>query len=278
MEAEVQKDEPLRLGREATDSLVRFEKTRIDFRHNELATFLFRTREGGRGIVQVFPKDQDADRFRLRYRMWLIEQNNPAASPPVAKPVAGPRGRRSPETPFGRIATTTLELPADGREWFLDLKTGRKAIPPEFVNPNEIASTQMLPRNKQFTKWRGEHGIGVFGHLTPAGPDQVAPAGAEPTKSESQLSLIGLDMIEARIEPLTFDELTVEESREILERKPENNSSISWMMIDSQLTEKPDTFAFKTREGRVGLLQFKAPGKKPGKLTIRYHSSPGTDW
>ena len=114
----------------------------------------------------------------------------------------------------------------------------------------------------------------MFGYMAPSSPVPVAPAGAEPTKSESQLSLIGLDMIEARIVPLTFDELTVEEAREILDRMPKNKSRISWMMIDSQLTEKPDTFAFKTREGRVGLLQFEAPEKEPGKLTIRYRLEP----
>ena len=44
------------------------------------------------------------------------------------------------------------------------------------------------------------------------------PTAAEP---ESPFALIGLDMIEARILPQTFDELTVEEAREILERMPE---------------------------------------------------------
>ena len=47
------------------------QKRRTDFNPDELATFLFTTREGGRGIVQVFPKDLDTDRYRLRYRMWL---------------------------------------------------------------------------------------------------------------------------------------------------------------------------------------------------------------
>ncbi len=77
-------------------------------------------------------------------------------------------------------------------------------------------------------------------------------------------------MIEARIVPQTFDEMTVEEAREILERMPETKSSTAWMMFDTNLRERPDTFAFKTREGVVGLLQMEAAEKESGKLTIRY--------
>jgi hypothetical protein len=270
LEAEIRKDKPLDLGREASGSLIPFEKTWIDFKHDELATILFRTREGGRGIVQMFPRDKDTDQFRVRYRMWLTGQTKPAALAPVAESVAGPRRPRSPGTPFGRIVTITLELPADDRKWFLDLKTGRKAVPPKFVNPNEIATAPSLPQDEEFTKWRRDHGIGVFGHVIAAGPEELVPAGAEPARPQPQIMLVGLDLIEARIVRPTFDELTVEEAREILGRMPVKESSISWLMVDSQLTEKPDTFAFQTREGAVGLLQIEPAEKEAGKLTIQY--------
>jgi hypothetical protein len=38
----------------------------------------------------------------------------------------------------------------------------------------------------------------------------------------------------------------------------------------SNVAERPDTLAFKTRDGDVGLLQFKSTDKEAGKLTIRY--------
>jgi hypothetical protein len=41
-------------------------------------------------------------------------------------------------------------------------------------------------------------------------------------------------------------------------------------MIDAQRTERPDTFAFKTGDGAVGLLQTEAGEKDADKLTIRY--------
>ena len=124
----------------------------------------------------------------------------------------------------------------------------------------------------------------MFGHVitpraeevAPAGPEKAAPEGAEAAEPGS-ISLIGLDMTQARIVPLTFDELTVEEVRDIMDRMPKNEPSISWMMIDYQLTERPDTFAFKTRDGSVGVLQVEAAEKEAGKLTVRYRLRPGID-
>jgi hypothetical protein len=77
-------------------------------------------------------------------------------------------------------------------------------------------------------------------------------------------------MIEARILPQAFDVLTVEAAREILDRMPANRDSTARMAINPDLLERPDTFAFKTREGVVGLLQIEADRKDEGKLTIQY--------
>ena len=46
------------------------------------------------------------------------------------------------------------------------------------------------------------------------------------------------------------------------------------MMVGTHLTERPDTFAFRTREGTVGLLQMQADPKEPAWLTIRYRLEP----
>ena len=156
----------------------------------------------------------------------------------------------------------------------LDVETGRKAAPPEVAEPHEIANASSLSRNDRFTRWCREQGIDVFGYVVTAramaaGP---APAKARPkaAEHESPWSLIGLDMVEARILPQSFDDMTVEEAREILGRMPEQRSGTAWMGMNAHLAERPDTFAFRTREGTVGLLQMEAVGEHPGQLTIRY--------
>jgi hypothetical protein len=262
LEAEIRKGEPLQLGREATSYLARFDKTWTDFKYDQIATFLFTTREGGRGIVQVFPKDLDADRYRLRYRMWATPQAGRAARPPVAEP----REARSPGTPFGEVVTTTLERPAEGRASLLDLETGRKAAPPEFFKP-ELS----FPLDERFTRWCRDRGIDLFGYVDRSEVEARAPSAKKAAPvSRSFSGLIGLDMVEARILPKSFDEMTVEEAREILGRMPQNKTSTAWMIGGTDLTERPETFAFKTREGAIGLLQMEAAEKEAGKLTIRY--------
>ena len=86
----------------------------------------------------------------------------------------------------------------------------------------------------------------------------------------NQFGLTGIDMIEARILPQSFDELTVEDVREILQRVPEQESKSEWILNFENLAERPDTYAFKTRAGTVGLLQFEPAEKEPGEITIRY--------
>ena len=121
-------------------------------------------------------KIKDADRFRLRYRMWLTraEQAN----------IAEADGRRTYRPAARQKSPGTFEKGHHGvhrRAGMVPekLKTGRKAVPPRFVNPNEIATAPSLPRNEQFTKWHREQGIRVFGHVTRPGPEEVGPAGPE---------------------------------------------------------------------------------------------------
>jgi hypothetical protein len=177
---------------------------------DHLLTFLFTTREGGRGIAQFFPKDSNADRFRIRYRMWVTAQSNPAARLSDSKVVAQQGETKGPGSSFGKTATATVGQPAQGQEFLIEVNTGRR------------------------------------------------------------LTFIGPGVVEARILPETFNELTTREAREILERVSEVKTNVDWVNVDARLAERPDTFAFKTAEGSVGMLQVEPAAERAGSLKIRY--------
>ncbi|QEH34565.1 ECF RNA polymerase sigma factor SigE [Aquisphaera giovannonii] len=261
IEEEIRRGGPLPLGREARSTLTASGGT---------ATFLFTTREGGRGIVQVFSKDQDADQWRIRYRMWMTSDADPAA-----RAVDGPAHAAPSRTPFGSIVTTTLEPPGSGRECSLNFRAGRKAAPPASLQPSELANVFSLTQAERFRRWCRDESIDLFCYELPGQPGALAgPAEEEQAPAlrtrQPRAELLGMEMAARRIRPRSFEELTVEETRELLGRVPKEEPRIAWISAAPDLTEHPDTFAFQTREGSVGLLQMQADAKAPGKLTIRY--------
>jgi len=136
-------------------------------------------------------------------------------------------------------------------------------------------------QNQRFIRWFRERGLDLLGQSTSGEREAAtvpARAAAELTAPvatpQSPFQLGGLEMTVARIIPHTFDELSVEEAGDILERTADQKSSAAWMLFANHLTERPDTFAFRTREGTLGLLQMQADPKEPSQLTIRYRLAP----
>ncbi len=260
LEAEIQKDGPLELGREVISDLTPF--------GDELATFLFTTREGGRGIVQVFPKDPATDQYRIRYRKWETAPQGGSVEAPSAGRAALAQKAKSPGTPFGKTVTTTLERPAEGREFALDFQSGRKAVPPKFLKRDEIPHSFSLARNERFSEWCREQRLDVLYYVNLA--EREAAAAPKRKGQVNHFGLMGIDMTAARILPQSFDELTVEDAREILQRVPERKPKSARLLNFEKLAERPDTYAFKTRAGTVGLLQFEPSENEAGEMTIRY--------
>ena len=131
----------------------------------------------------------------------------------------------------------------------------------------------IFDQDERYARWCRDRGIDLCAYVEAAEVEAAAP---EPVAKKAApaprtvFGLLGLDMVEARILPQSFDEMTVEEAREILGRPPRTETRLAWMFNGNDLTERPDTFAFRNRDGALGLLQMEVAGGGAGRLTIRY--------
>ncbi|HUE16754.1 MAG TPA: M56 family metallopeptidase, partial [Planctomycetaceae bacterium] len=131
LESEIHAGHPLNLGREASSFMVAVDADRIDFQNEEPRTLLFITREGGRGMLQVFPhENQGSYACKIRYRLWH-EQGRPAPAAPL---------KRTPrhESDWGPERLVMLKAPGRDRAFLLNLETGQKVTPPDSLVPAQI--------------------------------------------------------------------------------------------------------------------------------------------
>ncbi len=247
LEEEIRSGRPMKLGREARSTLVPFGKSRRDYKRDQVGTFLFTTREGGRGVVQVFPRTEGSETRRIRYRMWVDPDVKQAPQP-------APTPRKQGDVALGPLVEPTLQTPARGRTFLLDLETGRTISPPDSLVPEGASSTHAFYRDEKLVPWCREQGIDVI-----TNESRVAYMGGAPGDGTARPSkivqLVGLDMVARRVLPRSFDEMSIEKLKEILNRRPAEKSELAWMSPQTGTENQPDTFVVKTRDGNVGLLQ-----------------------
>lgn len=263
IDEEVRRDAPLELGREATSYLAPFGKTPTDFDWTKGGTFLFTTREGGRGIVRTFPDKQNSPTRRLQYRMFLNERNKPAASIEDAREVPG--------DPFGEAKKITLPAPGEKAEYLFDLETEQAYRLPVGTRPEPPGKSPVVETDPALVKWRREQGLDLAVHVSSG---LIGFAGGEPPPPRKNLlQIVGLDLRLLQVSPAAFDKLSVGRARGILERPLGKQGPLSWMDPWPEDPLGPHTWVFKTREGSVGLLQIVEPVTEPGSIAFRYRLS-----
>jgi hypothetical protein len=263
--AEIEAGEPLDLGREWPPWLRAHEKDQIDFRPHQAGTFLFITREGGRGVLQTFARENnDTYSRKIRYRMW--QTNGAKESPPPAPP--SPRPKRD-ASEWGPERVVILPPPARGRAFLLNLETGQRESPPDALIPAELPEEYLFADDKKLAAWCRDRGDNLGTVRTPHMDPRFPPP------PDMTYALICLDMETVSVSPQAYEEMALAELKELVARwpRPKNRSSVwpprpdqAWMQLLS--APRRDTYIIATKSGALGLLQIKAA--KDGLAWFRY--------
>ncbi|KPK84401.1 MAG: hypothetical protein AMJ81_05740 [Phycisphaerae bacterium SM23_33] len=187
------------------------------------ATFLFKTREGSMGILQILQVNWRKPPQNLKIRYRLLDRRAPAAYLPLGKPVE--------RTVYGE----------GSKDLGIDLDTGKLFT--------STARVQDMDTKREFRDWLARHGF-----------DLLADTSAEAP------GLYGGDMIVIPMATARWEKVTLDDIRsDIAGRKPTSP------VVMGAKGELPRTYAFKTREGSVGVLQILEIGEKPLRhIKIRY--------
>jgi RNA polymerase sigma factor (sigma-70 family) len=204
------------------------------------ATFLFRTREGGAGIVQVLDSDVEHKAVHIRYQM--VQPHPKHFEPRAMQPLP-------PAPPFGPVKEVTLSPVAPGNVCAMDLNTGQMITAPADLKLEKYGYSQDFLRDYPAAvvpgRWsdelhRPEPAGVMLSHLTlvPLSDDAF-------DKLEPGMALLALQ----HSSPHDFASLNLE-------------------------TYTAATAVFRTAEGTSGMMQVTGTTKSPPTITFRYKLLP----
>jgi len=255
-EQELRSGRRVDLGTEALGLTASFDYEGLDLKGESTKTFLFTTREGGRGILQVFAPQKNYLPYRLRYRMIETGKRVEAKRPARRKPK-----RRG--TPLGPVVTVELQTPRVGSKSLLDFETGRiYSLPDRFAGKERLLAFD-YKRQEQFLSWCRERGVDAAAFMCeneePVLGGQIHWFGLE-----------GLNLVAAGVLPGSFDTMTVERANELVARNI-RPAPVAFMASCLSLP-MPHTYVFQTAEGSLGVLQL-SERKDQGMVVVRYKLS-----
>jgi hypothetical protein len=151
----------------------------------------------------------------------------------------------APQATTGKVID--LYDPRSGRESMADLDTGTLMVP----DPARFRGD-----NPQGRVWLKEKGIDLM---------------ACPQTDSGDQGLAGYDMVAVKIDSCRFDKLDLSEAQSVLEQ-PDRAGENAPAVLMSTKRELPVTYAFRTREGSIGVLQIEDVRlrDKPPVFRLRY--------
>jgi RNA polymerase sigma-70 factor (ECF subfamily) len=247
IESEVRSGQALDLGRGGVlnDFHVRSQEMRTPTNPNlPPATFLFITRERGRGIIQILGSFSSPPCVKFRYRMFQDPEH-----PAEAKARPAPPAPR-PDLAFGPEIKVTLASPVSRNPSALDLDTGETR-----PAAAEVVRQRSSPPSPVITSK-------ALGWLADWHGDLIVQPQAE---GEKLWAIKAVDVAAFPLTPDAWDRIGPNQLTAVFaykQREKEGFFSAKSPPADSVI------YAFKTREGAIGILQV-LPGSAES-LNLRY--------
>lgn len=194
----------------------------------------FITREGSMGVLEILGLNAKPRGVKMRYKLVC-------SSPESAVPKAIPPTKMQSLIAFGPVIERVVNGEAAGRDLMIDLDTGRLLTPP----------AELAFKEAEAQRWIREQGVDAVSSLTP-----------------NHRGLIGYDLACVESPSNLWNELDARNVARLLEgRKAETFSTLAGRNTGEAF---PATTVFRTREGRMGLLQLTAFSENPPGVRLRY--------
>jgi hypothetical protein len=284
IEAQIRSDKPLGLGppsrkpdffpRNQTGNWPGYDLSDIP------ATFLFNTREGGAGILQIVAADENSEGARIRYR--LVEGPGHEPKTPAGDIAVG--GQPSDAVlSFGPVTEMTVLRPDAEADNAVDLDTGEH---------HTLLLTTAYPLSKAVAETARESGTDLVSVLQGRKADRITLAGFEmismPVSSAAWENMTVVELMDFLARDTVREEvaLRVRASRRASRSvRPPSGKRAEPGMVETVVRkvgktwdeikagypdDLPKTFLFKTREGGKGILQITNFVDGDGGLKIRY--------
>lgn len=264
IDEEVLKNEPLSLGVERAF----FQPIRMDGQFSELhptetTTYLFTTREGGHGILQL-PARKLTDPMLVRYRLWTTE--SPAAIT-IEPALIQPLDSNTDDSWLPEQSIVLHNAKHDEHACFRFSDNSLVRVPEELSENgwNTEAATKWLESNK----------IDLY-----TSPMEIVPLPAdeddqnEPAPVEV-LCLFARKMRCVIINAEGFENLDVAQVNELLNRWPHFESPTRPLSGDTGggftafRRKRPCIHAFRTSDGRCGMVCYLCPHNETQSITVR---------
>ena len=217
-------------------------------------TFLFQTREGSIGMLQITDVTDNPRGVKIRYKLVHDEATTPAA----------PAAAQSPS--FGPVIERAVYQTTTGRDCFLDLETRRLLQPPPEVMLFFAATNwQKLYMDEP------EATDPMRSWVRTSGADLVY--GAPAFNHESGLILLDGEMIGTQdyweMEAARVAKL-LQESEATSQARVPGTPSVVGAALSARADQLPHSYAFRTRDAAMGVLQVVGFTDNPHRVKIRY--------